>query len=251
MVNTNDMHDQNAFGVFETMRFINGRILLEDYHFERLLNGLDKLKIHKPSSFSIEKISAEITGLCKKNNCFSKARVRLSVVDPFDYFIEVLPLNEISSDERLVIDIFLDVKKKCDEFANLKLINREIYVAAEKFIQENKLDDCLILNEHGRICESTISNIFWIKDDVIYTPPLSEGCVAGVMRRYLMEKIRDTRYGIREKPLLIEELFDADEVFLTNAIRGIRWVKQFKDKDYSNSQTLKIKNEFLQGIFFI
>jgi branched-chain amino acid aminotransferase len=131
----------------------------------------------------------------------------------------------------------------------LKLTDRSLYEKAEKFANENNLDDSLILNEYGHICESTIANIFWIKDNMIYTPPLSEGCVAGVMRKYLMEKMRDAGYGIQEKKLSIEELFGAEEVFFTNAIRGIRGVTKFRDKIYTNEKTLKIKNKVLKNFF--
>ena len=53
--------------------------------------------------------------------------------------------------------------------------------------KENKLNDALILNQHDRICDSTIANVFWVKDNKIFTPPLNEGCVAGVMRKKILE----------------------------------------------------------------
>jgi branched-chain amino acid aminotransferase len=253
-MNTNDQYYQKGFGIFETMRFINGKINFEKLHFERLFDGMERLRINRPESFTNEKIRMEIEELCKKNNCYQKARVRLSVIAPFDYFIETFPLDEELNKEGLVIDIFPGEKKNWDAFSNLKLTERSLYEKAEEFARHNKLDDCLILNEYDRICESTIANIFWIKNDVIYTPPLSEGCVAGVMRRYLLQQIRNTvrkdsfgGYGIQEKELSIEELIEADEVFLTNAVRGIRWVRQFRDKVYLNTQTLKIEKEFLEN----
>src|SRR5207249_2147893 len=100
----------------------------------------------------------------------------------------------------------------------------------------------LLLNVHDRICDATIANVFWIKNGTIYTPPLSEGCVAGVTRRYILEKIQSARHKIQEKVCEIIDLENADEIFLTNAIQGIRWVKQFRDKTYSNIQTRGIYN---------
>jgi branched-chain amino acid aminotransferase len=248
-MNTNDQYYQKGFGIFETMRFINGKINFEKLHFERLFDGMERLRINRPESFTNEKIRMEIEELCKKNNCYQKARVRLSVIAPFDHFIETFPFDDELNKEGLVVDIFPGEKKNCDAFSDLKSINRIIYTKAEKFAAESKWDDCLILNKYDRICESTISNIFWIKDDIIYTPPLSEGGVAGVMRRYLLESFEGTRNKVQEPSLNISELLNADEVFLTNAIRGIRWVRQFRDKVYSNEQTLKMKNEFLENFF--
>jgi len=250
--------ERKGFGLFETMRFINGRINPEGLHFERLFDGMDKLEFKKPESFTIEKIREEIKDLCKKNSCFQKARVRLSVIQNnddeikfSDYFIEAIQLNkgEELNEGGMVIDIFPGEKKNCDIFLNLKTTNRQLYENAEKFAKENKLDDCLILNEYDRICESTISNIFWIKQEMIYTPPLTEGCVAGIMRRYLIERMKDAGYKIFEAALMIEELIGADEVFLTNALRGIRTIKQFRNKIFSVQETLQIKNKILKDFF--
>jgi branched-chain amino acid aminotransferase len=107
------------------------------------------------------------------------------------------------------------------------------------FARENKLDDAIIVNTQGRICESAIANIFIIKDDVIYTPPLSEGCVAGVMRRWLLEK-SSLKDHIIEQKLETEDLFQADEFFLTNSINLLRWVEKFRHKKYNNKKTTHI-----------
>jgi branched-chain amino acid aminotransferase len=111
------------------------------------------------------------------------------------------------------------------------------------------LNDALILNQHGRICEATIANIFWIKDDRIHTPPLSEGCVAGVMRKYLLEKIPAINRKTSETELTIDELQNAEEVFLTNAVYGMRWVRGFRDKQYQNIQCIKLFQSILSPLW--
>ncbi|HEX4372913.1 MAG TPA: aminotransferase class IV, partial [Puia sp.] len=105
--------------------------------------------------------------------------------------------------------------------------------------KKNKLDDCFILNSYDRICETAIANIFCIKDKIIYTPALSEGCVTGVMRRFLLEKI-SKNFLLKESNLSVENIKEADEVFLTNSISGIRWIKQFGEIKYNNSVTAEI-----------
>ncbi len=108
------------------------------------------------------------------------------------------------------------------------------------FAQKNKLDDAIILNAFERICESAIANIFIIKGESVFTPPLSEGCVAGVMRRWMLEKFSLKNYAVTEKELSIEEVLDADEFFLTNSIHPIRWVKTFREKNYGNKKVKEI-----------
>jgi branched-chain amino acid aminotransferase len=133
----------------------------------------------------------------------------------------------------LIIDVYPDAKKSCDKFANLKSNNYLPYIMAALHAKKIKVNDCILLNNYDRVCDTTIANIFIIKDDIIYTPPLSDGCVAGVMRRWIIEKLH-AGFKIIEKEISIDELENADEVFLTNSVKGIRWVKQFRNKEYKN-----------------
>ncbi|HKH62458.1 MAG TPA: aminotransferase class IV, partial [Flavitalea sp.] len=106
--------------------------------------------------------------------------------------------------------------------------------------KQNNLNDCLILNSHERICDATIANVFWVDSQSIYTPPLSEGCIAGVMRRNLLDILPKNGYTIEEKIFEVEELTNADELFLTNAISGIRWIKEFRGQEFKNTLSTAI-----------
>ena len=245
-------------GLFETMKVVKGIILSEYYHFERLFDGLTFLKFTVPKLFTREKLAEDILHLCKKNECENLARVRLSVfrgngglydedITP-GYIIECRPLNvsvNKLNENGLVIDIFPDAQKSCDKFSNLKSANFLPYSMAAQYARENKLNDSLILNTSRRIADSTVANVFIEKDGIIITPALKEGCVNGVMRRSLVEKLRAMSYELREAELTINDLQTADEVFLTNAINGIRWVRQFRDKIYTNEKTVDIYNRFI------
>jgi len=239
-------------GLFETMKLINGNISLGDHHFERLFSGLDILKFHIPVLFTKHKIEVEIKELCKKNECERSARIRLSVSrgngglydcdNKFSYLIECWPLEQKELNENgLIIDIFPDAKKSIDVFSNLKSANYLPYVMGAIWAKENKLNEALILNQHDRICDSTIANVFWAKDNKVFTPPLSEGCVAGVMRKKILELATlNPDYMLHETVLSQEILLQADEVFLTNAIAGVRWVKECRNKVYKNTLSSKI-----------
>jgi branched-chain amino acid aminotransferase len=98
--------------------------------------------------------------------------------------------------------------------------------------REQKWNDALVLNSENRIADSAIANIYWVKDNRIFTPPLSEAPIQGVMRRFLLEQL-----PIHEHPLTIETLEQADEVFLTNAVRGIQWVAFVGDTPYPSQIT--------------
>ena len=81
-----------------------------------------------------------------------------------------------------------------------------------------------------------------------FTPPLSEGCVAGVLRRWLLENLSQKNIQVKETALSPEDLLSADELFLTNSIRPVRWVQQFRDKKYSNEKAKEIFNFFLENL---
>lgn len=248
-------------GLFETLKVINEKILLEQYHFERLFSGLSLLKFEIPELFNPGRLTEEILGLCKKNECEQWARVRLSVFcgngglydedRALQYVIECWPLNESLNklnENGLVIDIYPGARKSCDVFSHLKSANFLSYTMAALYAKENKLNDCLLLNTNGNIADSTIANVFIIRDGVMITPALTEGCVNGVMRKYLLEKMQDAGYEIHETSVSVADIEKADEVFLTNAINGIRWIRQFRNKTYSNKKTAEIYNQFIKEI---
>jgi branched-chain amino acid aminotransferase len=248
-------------GLFETMRMYEGRIINMDFHFERFFNGLKVLRFDVPQYFSPEFFLEKINSLLLKNNHGRNARVRLMIFrgngsilnsdNNFpNYIIETFPLPEkIEFNEAgLMVDVFKDGMKSCDIFSNLKSNNYLLNVMAGLFAKKNKLDDCILLNGYGRVCESTIANIFIIKDKNIFTPPLTEGCVAGVMRRWMLEIFSLKDYMVTQKNLSIEDILRADEFFVTNSIRPIRWVKSFHEKNYENEKVREIYQSFIQKI---
>jgi branched-chain amino acid aminotransferase len=240
-------------GLFETIRIYNGRILNSDFHFDRLYNGLSILQFEIPKLFTPEFLINKIKALLKKNGHEKNARVRLMVFRGnggiFDqennfpnYIIETWPLSDkIELNENgLTVDVFPDARKSCDQFSNLKSNNYLPYAMAGLFAKKNRLNDAIVLNAFGRVCESAIANIFIIKDTTIFTPPLSEGCVAGVMRRWMLEKFSLKNYVLAEKDLSVNDVLEADEFFLTNSIHPIRWVQNFGEKKYENQRVKEI-----------
>jgi branched-chain amino acid aminotransferase len=249
-------------GLFETIRVVSGKINLAGLHFERLIGGMEMLKFNKPASFSSEKLSEEILQLCHHNQCTESARVRLSVsrgkgglrdfADEISYIIEAGPLHILDEQvyrQGLTIDLFPHARKSCDRLANLKSANYLPYVMAALYAKDNKLGDCLVLNQHDRIADATVANVFFMKNENIITPALSEGCVAGVMRKFLLQEMNHAGFSVHETAVTVYDLEQADEIFLTNAIEGIKPVKQFRNRIYSAEKTKEIFTRFLQTIF--
>lgn len=230
-------------GIFETMAVKNGRIRLADLHFDRLTAGARYLQLGLASPLNVERWIAEIGTLCEKNGHSASARVRLVLFreeEGTGYTIQTSPLSPTCDQfnrEGLSLGHFPDGRKACDPLSNLKSNNYLLYVLAGLYSQKQGYDDCLVLNSGGRIADSTIANLFYVKGGRIYTPPLSEGCVAGTMRRFLLGMLPASGFDCTEKPVTMEELAGADEIFLTNALKGLKWVGSFGNRTYTHRLT--------------
>jgi branched-chain amino acid aminotransferase len=243
------------------MKMIDGEIILKKFHFERLFAGMDVLNFVRPKNFTASFLFEKINELCKKNHHCKCARVRLTIFrgngglydavtnDP-NYIIETWNIEnkkELNSNG-LIVDVYPDAKKSCDKFSNIKSNNFLPYVMAALHAKKNKLNDSILLNPFERICDSTVANIFIIKKQVIYTPPLTEGCIAGVMRRWILENL-SPHFQINEIIISQDDLRHADEVFLTNSIYDMRWVKHCVNATYTCALTKQIHKYLIQTIY--
>lgn len=233
-------------GLFESIRLVNGKSFNLENHYKRMVEGLKVLKIQIPLSLTLDKLQELIEMLVESNSIALGGRVRLSIYrsgsgayTPVsmagDYLIEV---EEIESnyfklnESGLNVDIYDDVKKPINALAPYKTANALFYIMAGVSARENGLDDALIVNENHSIIEATASNIFIVSNGVLYTPSIEDGCVGGTFRMHLINLAISNNIKVYECSLSPQNLFAAEEIFLTNAIQGIQWVSSYKTKRY-------------------
>lgn len=233
--------------LFESIRLCNNKVMFLRDHITRLKLGMTVLRMNLPAEFNTENIYEFIIQLLKHNTHAPNARIRLTVfrneggfytpeTNDISFLIESeeLPGGYELNQRGFWVDIYADIKKSINKLSNIKTGNALMYVMAGISKQSMKLDECFIVNENGAICESISSNIFIVKNGTIYTTPLSEGCVAGIMRKQIMSMAAEYKILTFESPITTYTLLNGDEVFLTNSIQGIQWVGQFKEKFYTN-----------------
>jgi branched-chain amino acid aminotransferase len=249
-------------GLFETFKLKDNHLILSAEHFARLWKGLQLLQFDMPKHFTPEKLEEQIVYLAQKNNHEKAARIRLMIVrgdgglyDAINhlpnYSIESWPLaedNETLNSNGLVACIYEDANKSIDTFSNCKHNNYLPYTQAALFAKKQKCNDAIVLNTNGNICDSTIANIFLVNEDVVYTPALTEGCVAGVMRQHIIQHLKSIGINCIQQKISVQQLMEANEVFLTNSIYKIRWVKQINHTTYTNRFTQKIYASLQQTI---
>ena len=246
-------------GLFETIKVLNNHIQHAELHFSRLFDGLGLLGFEVPLTITMDSITECILQTAKRNSVEKAARIRLAffrgnggLYDAEHHrpnmLIQAWPLpvqTGTLNGNGLVTGVYDLAKKSCDAFSNLKTGSHLPYVMAALHAKKMKWNDAFVLNAHDRISDSSIANLFIISQKKIFTPPLSEGCVAGIMRRFLLRELPQYGFDITEKPLAISDIENAEECFLTNAISGIRWVREFRKTTFTNSIAAEIFQQFI------
>lgn len=261
-------HHNRAFcygdGLSETMHACGTEIQFADLHFQRLYKGMQVLQMNISDTIEQKKISREVTRLLNRDKLFNGSCIKLSIFrdskglytperNDVSYVIECNPLefekyqlNKVG----LTIDIYVDIVKQVTPFSNFKTANALLNVMAGIYVNKHNLGDALILNERNSITESTRSNVFFVNDNLLFTPGLETGCIAGIMRHKILQFASLLNLKIEEKNYISEKnLLEADEVFFTNAIEGIRWVVAYKQRRYYNKMASRL-NEKLNGEVF-
>jgi branched-chain amino acid aminotransferase len=234
-------------GVFETMYWDGQKIENLDFHFDRLFKGLMILQFDLSDGFTKEFLSEEIKKLCENNSTSVRARVRLNIFredgavllpvgnKPF-FIIESAAYPEENLTP-LRLTIYKAEMKSTGVLGNLKTNNYLLNTLAIQFAKDNGFDDAIILNSRGNICEASSSNLFMVQKGVLFTPALSQGCVAGTKRRELLEILPSLGFQVEETIITKDMIFEMEEIFLTNAIRPIRPVICIDNTYYSRELT--------------
>lgn len=238
-------------GLFESMRMCNGKLMFAEQHADRLRAGMKALKMEGFTLLDEYFLRQKTSELQKKNKFNGNVRFRLTIyregegtyaplINKYGYLLEAIPLEQSNyeiNQKGLIVDVYDELTKPINKFSNYKTNNAMVYVMAGLFQKHNRLDEAIILNQDGFLCESTSSNIFVVYQNQIYTPALTEGCVAGVMRSVVLQLAKTHNYNIVEAQISPEILKEAEEVFVTNAVGGIRWVMGYGKKRYFNEVT--------------
>jgi branched-subunit amino acid aminotransferase/4-amino-4-deoxychorismate lyase len=240
--------------LFETIRITNYSPQFLKDHLERLLIGMSVLKMQSNPLFNETFFEHAILTLAKKNGITSDGRIKLTIyrnsggfyapdVNTVSYLIEISSMQtkgyELNA-EGYTVDLYTELKKTQSALSAIKSANCAVYVMAGIFKKQNSLDECILVNDKGIITEAISSNIFAVKNGVLYTSPIADGCVDGVMRKKIIELAKANRIAVYELSIMQNVLLGADELFLTNAINGIRWVAAYKQKKYFNDTSKKL-----------
>lgn len=232
-------------GFFETIRWQNSQPLFWKHHWQRIKHTAEILSLPLPYA------ETEFLHALQKHilPCNIYQRIRLSFIRIGEGFytprqnkliiiIECTPLPQngyVWNQSSFDIGISSIVKLR-HPLSTLKLLSAQIYVSAGIEAQQKGWHEAVLLNDAGNVCEGISHNLFIVKNGNISTPPLSEGCLQGVMRTQILLQ----NPNIQQRILLPEELEEADEIFFTNVITGIKPVTSFKRRALKQALTREI-----------
>lgn len=231
-------------GFFESIAYCKGQIPLWEYHCDRIkksaailgFNTVDTKEIYQSISKLID----------SKKNSTDFVRIRLSIFrkngglyspenNDYTYIITASkagqPLLHFYANN-YTLGLYSDNFKNHSTYSFIKSSSATFFVLAAIAAKKSTYNDFIILNNKRELCETIAHNIFIVKNNQLYTPPLSSGAVAGCYRDYVISKSKTEGIIVSEIPLSIADLNDADEVFLTNAIKGMQSVSAFNDSYY-------------------
>jgi len=234
-------------GLFETVRAFEGQVPFWPLHWERFSNGMKVLGFEIPPHWTEDYFEKEITRTSPGN-----ARIRLTVWRspgglywPTDntpqFLVTTEPLRSGVFEwfgAGLEMCLCETVRLPVDSLSGIKTLSGARYVAAAMEARAKGVDDLIVLNSHGRVCEATGSNVIWLLGDIVFVPPRFDGQINGTLQNLLCGLLRAEGWEVREKPTSVEDILGAEEVLLTNAIRGIRWVRKFEGKVFGHEKGL-------------
>jgi branched-subunit amino acid aminotransferase/4-amino-4-deoxychorismate lyase len=248
-----------ADGLFETLLAVNNRVVFLDEHLRRLEKGAKLIRLNLPVSTKViaDWIEREAT---RNQSPVKKIRLTITagesafwrgkkskpkiIIIVTDYKIPTNPFSLTISpfrvDERL-------------PFRNIKTLAFIIEMTSRKAAYMKGFDDAILLNRSGHVAEATSANLFWVKNNRLYTPPLSSGCLEGMTRRHVLKSAK--RIGLKtiEKKARLEEVLKADEIFISSSLKLIVPIVKIKTdrihKYKTGNLTLKLQGLLRRQIF--
>lgn len=236
--------------VFETVKIVNSKILFLEDHYFRLMSSMRVVRMEIPMNFTMEYLEEQILALALAKNLELSARVRITVYRndggyylPQDNTVSFLisaeshenTLYSINQNE-YVVDLYTDFYVTGQLLSSIKTTNKIINITGSIYANENGLDNCLLLNNSKNVIEALQGNIFMLKGNTLITPPVSEGCLNGVMRKQILALARKIEnIEVVEEIISPFDLQKADELFITNVIKGIQPITKYRKKEYATN----------------
>lgn len=231
-------------GFFDAIKFSNNKIHFESYHWERLVNSCRILKMQNPFNHQQEFVQ-QIHILAQQ---YPNASLRIKIILWRHNSYQYKPANNTTeylitaktdtnshyelNNSGLGLVTYTENLKSKSILGNIKSTSSALYVLATQYAQAMKMDDAVIFNTDLHPIETCRMNIFLIKNGDLLTPPLSEGCLDGIMRKVIINGCINYGVHLKETPIQMKDLENCDGMFVTSSIQGVQWVNKVNDVNF-------------------
>ena len=231
--------DNRAFnygdGFFETVKIIKSNTFNFSIHYLRIIESCSILSLDFNNTN--QELTKIIETLIVKNNIINGtvklhfSRDSKGKYMPSSSEVNLLIITNKGEGFNVVKPVelcfYTDEIKTKSKLSTIKSCNALVSVLSSIYARGNNFDNAILFNTDDNVIECFNSNIFIIKEDIIYTPPLSDGCVSGTMRGWVLNN-----ETVIEKSLSEKEILNADEIFITNAVSGIIPIKKVEETEF-------------------
>jgi branched-chain amino acid aminotransferase len=253
-------------GVFETVKILHSKILFLEDHYFRLMSSMRVVRMEIPMNFTLEYFEEQILSLAKANNKLTSSRARITVfrnnggyylpqTNSVSFLVTVENLDNrtyIINQNPYRVDLFTDFYVTKHLLSSIKTTNKMINVTASIFASENGFDNCLLVNDNKNVVEALQGNLFMLLGNKLITPPISEGCLNGVMRKQILSLASKLeKIEVSEEVISPFDLQKADELFITNVIKGIQPITHYRKKAYRNDLAVKLVQKLNESLDII
>lgn len=240
--------------VFETLKHTTTQALYWEDHYFRLMASMRIFGMEIPLEYTPDFFEKEFLRTIKGQSTAAPSwRIRLSVfrndggrytptTHQVSFLMQSTPLEQATYPKpakEYVVDLYKDHYVQPSMLSNLKSNNKALQVLGSVFAQRQELDNCILLNDRKEVTEALNGNLFLLFGDTLHTPPLTSGCLDGIMRKQLMRLSYKLSLKVEERAITPFELQRADELWVTNTIVGISPVVRYRRKTYQNQVAIK------------
>lgn len=251
--------------VFETLKIVDNRVLFLEDHYFRLMSSMRILRMEIPMTFTMEFLEVQILELVQANEFEDSARVRLTVfrnsggfylpeTNEVSYLIQSTTLDSkeyVLNTNRYEVDLFKDFYITKQLLSSIKSTNKAVQITGSIFAKENDLQNCILLNDSKNAIETLNGNLFMLKDGKLITPPVSEGCLNGIMRKQVLTIAKTMDVEVVEEIISPFDLQKADELFVTNVITGVQPITKYRKKDFTATFAASLINQLNQKYILV
>ena len=247
-LNAENLVFSDGYGLVENLRVVNGTVFFWEEHYLRLMAAMRVLRMEIPMDFTMEFLQEGILKTLEESGRSDKAvlislyvypKHRISEGDEDRQVSYLISSRELDSpfylhgEQDYEVDLFKDFYIQAGMLSTLPTVSQVLKRIGGIYARENGYADCILLNDQKNVVESLGGNLFLVSGKTVKTPPLSEGCQNGVLRKKVMELIaKSPDLTLEEKGISPFELQKADELFITSMERGIQSVTRYRKAEF-------------------